>query len=466
MRLKSLSNRIALVIISSLIASSFLTGCEYEDNLSKARKLVEERSGIGSEVENGSVQDKNLADAGSAGSASKIAVFDTDGNELDISESVIEMMENEDGDTATLSASDLVSANSDLFDTVDLEYAYSMLDDTEKEIYKEIFSVLINLEEDAELSTTDTDVIDHAFKAVLVDHPEIFYVKGYSINKYMLGTELKKITLTGAYTMDDKSVKAKQKEVEAYVERALSGIDDNASDYEKIKYVYEYLIKNNSYDMNAENNQNILSVCENGRTVCQGYAKMNQLLLGRLGVFATIVNGVAVNSSFKEEDGTIHNMEGSDWGSHVWNIVKADGDYYNVDVTWGDASFRLSNETGDYVTAPEISYDYLCVPDAMLLDTHSPQPVVKMPPCTGMQDNYYVREGLYVKDIDKGMLTKAFKNAYDRGESSISLKAADQKTYDSLKHYFVDEEAIFDYIVSTSVKYVEYPQRLTITIYL
>ena len=61
-------------------------------------------------------------------------------------------------------------------------------------------------------------------------------------------------------------------EVEEYADKVISRCPDGAGDYEKIKYVYEYLIKNNEYVPDSENNQNILSVVQNGETVCQGYA--------------------------------------------------------------------------------------------------------------------------------------------------------------------------------------------------
>ena len=427
--------------------------------MSKARDLIESRRrGAKSGASSESLEADNANE-------SRIAVYDTDGNELDISESVIDMMEAED-DKAQLSADSLVAANAALFDDLDNKYAYGMLSEEEKTAYKEIYSILCMLKSDVLLSSKDTNVIDHSFKAVLVDNPEIFYVTGYSINKYMLKDELRKITFSGTYTMDSTEAAQKSLLVDAYVGEVLSKINTEASDYEKIKYVYEYLINNNSYDMEAPNNQNILSVCENGLTVCQGYSKMAQLLLNKMGIFATLVNGYAANSSFAEEDGTIHDMEDSKWGAHVWNIVRIDGEYYNMDVTWGDSSFVLNSSSGDYVKGPEINYDYLLVPDSELLGTHEAAPVVAMPSCVSMKDNYYVREGLYFTDIDKQKLHDAFDRGYREGTECINIKCADEEVYEQMRDYLFAGEAVFEYITSSSVRYVEYPNRLALSVML
>lgn len=44
------------------------------------------------------------------------------------------------------------------------------------------------------------------------------------------------------------------------VSECLSGISENASDYEKILYDYEYIVNQVDYDDAAEDNQNICSV--------------------------------------------------------------------------------------------------------------------------------------------------------------------------------------------------------------
>lgn len=461
--LKSLRNsklnikKITLVI---LIISLFLTGCGIGpiSNLSILTDLAAKQS------------NENIADENPSG----ISVYGTDGLEITASESVINMMEDEDNKEFK-SASSLLKDRQDIITYEDDYYAYSMLGESGKNTYNEILAVLLSMEDDIELTTTDRELIDQCFRCVMVDHPEIFYVTGYSISKFLLGDEIKKITFKGTYTMDKAAADSKRKLVDEYVKKCIEGIDSAWDDYDKIKYVYEYLIKNNEYNLDAPNNQNILSVVENGETVCQGYAKMTQLLLNEIGIFATLVNGQALSGA-ASDDGIIYDnssysskfdLDNDGWGAHVWNIVKSNGNYYNVDTTWGDASFLYTDDAaGSYVEGPDINYDYLLVPDTALFNNHSATPVVKMPSCSSMDDNYYVREGLYFTSVDGDKLQSTFNRAYADGKTYLTIKCSDSSVYDKMKDYFFDKEKIFDYLSGTSVRYVEYQERCALMIYL
>jgi len=455
LRIKNRISRAIKTLIALSALSLLLCGCVIDDAISDFNKA------FGSVLNN-----QEDANAYETPAENGIAVYDTDGEEITTSESVIDMMEGEDDKENFLSAADLVSSNERLFEDESDEYGYSMLNSDEQAIYKEIYAILTNQQEDVLLSTINTDVIDHSFRCVLMDHPEIFYVTGYSISKYTLGDEIKKITFKGSYTMSSDEIREKQQIVDGYVAECLSGVSQGASDYEKVRYVYEYLINDNTYDLESENNQNILSVCENQVTVCQGYSKMTQLLLNKLGVFCTLVYGTAENATQLSDDGTIYYSDDNEWGSHVWNIVNVDGKYYNLDTTWGDASFRFSDADGEAVDGPDINYDYLLVPDSMILDTHLPSPVVEMPVCDSMDANYYVREGLYFTEVNSSQLKNAFDKAYANGEKYVSIKCSDSGVYEDMRKHLFANEKIFDYLSGTSVRYIEYADRNALSIYL
>lgn len=331
-------------------------------------------------------------------------------------------------------------------------YGYSKLSEREKVAYKEILCILHDVASDVEVSDTNPDVIERAFDCVLLDHPEVFYVSGYSINKYVLKDEIKKIEFTGTYTMNSEEVLRARDVVNAYVNNCLAGAP-SGDDYSRIKYVYEYIVKNTEYNMAAENGQNLYSVASTGRSVCQGYAKMMQMILNKMGIFCTLVNGDANDGS-----GTLT--------KHVWNLVKSDGKYYQVDVTWGDGSFIIIGDDDGQYTASDITYDYLLVNDEMISDTHRPEPVVEMPSCDSLDDNYYVREGLYLEEVTSEKLRQIFDMAYAQGMSSVTLKCADSTVYEALTDRLIDKKEIFDYLTTTSIKYVEHPERKYVMIYL
>ncbi len=310
-------------------------------------------------------------------------------------------------------------------------YAYSQLAENEKNVYTEILWAIEEFQENVKLSSMDNDEICRIFQCVLNDHPEIFYVDGYTYTQYTLGDVLKKITFTGTYSISREEIEQRKQQIENYVNRCLAGMPVGADEYTKVKYIYEYLIENTEYDEKVEDNQNICSVFLDGKSVCQGYAKATQYLLEKAGLLATLVLG------------TVENGEG-----HAWNLVQIDGAWYYVDTTWGDASYQAVGGETSYPekTIPTINYDYLCVTTEQLCKTHKIDNVVETPVCTSMDANYYVREGLYFTQVDEEQLTRIFENGYEQGRAFVTLKCASSDIYKELQEMLITNQAIFRYL--------------------
>ena len=387
-----------------------------------------------------------------------IQVIDINGDVHETSVNVVESGEAEDN-AASLPERTLAQVAQNLLIDDDMNYAYSGLNESARECYLEIYAILTEMLEKVELSSTDPDEVDLAFRAVMVDHPEIFYVKGYSIIKYVSAGSLKKIAFSGTYIMSAEEAAAKKGEVDAYVDSVIASAPHEGSDYEKIKYVYDYLIMNNVYDVDSVNNQNILSVTENGRTVCQGYTKAMQLILNRMGIFCTLVNGTACGRNGVPDAGELDDAENAEWGGHVWNIVRCNGMYYNVDVTWGDAAITLLNSDGSLSHDIEVNYEFFLVDDAYISETHDPEPVVQMPMCNSMEDSYYRHEGLYFTEVDRQQFYRAFESALSSGETLLYVKASSPEVFEAIKDHLFKNENVFEYLGRTNVRYVEFPER-------
>ena len=308
-------------------------------------------------------------------------------------------------------------------------YAYGMLPEEEQTLYLEIRDALMNFEEDVKLSSYDKDEISHAFQCVLNDHPEIFYVDGYTYTEYTLGDILKKITFTGTYRFNREEVQQKQEQIDNYVNLCLSGMPDDADEYTKVKYIYEYLIHHTEYDAGAKDNQNICSVFIEGKSVCQGYAKATQYLLNRAGIFSTLVLGRVVGGE-----------------GHAWNLVRIDGKYYYVDTTWGDASYQAVGGGYPGEKIPTINYDYLCVSTEQMNLTHELDNVVDMPDCNSMEDNYYVREGLYFTTWDQEQIERIFQEEYEKGSAYVTLKCDSYDVYSRMYGALITNQEIFRYL--------------------
>ena len=223
-------------------------------------------------------------------------------------------------------------------------------------------------------------------------------------------------------------------------------------EYEKMKAVYEYVVTNTTYNVDAEDNQNICSVFLNGQSVCQGYAEATQYLLQTLGMESAIVSGL-VNTGNR----------------HAWNIVKVNGVYYYVDTTWGDADYRIVDESGEVAQSDmaQINYDYFLVTTRQLELTHQIESVITMPECSATVDNYYVKEGLLFESVDEKQIAEAFGQAYASGRGMVTLKASNAEVYEALKEYMLTEQKVFQYIQSSkTVSFSEDERMFTLCFWL
>lgn len=337
-------------------------------------------------------------------------------------------------------------------------YAYDKLSQTEQLWYSDMNRILGNMLKKQELSQqglkeglSEKD-IDKIFQCVLNDHPEYFYVEGYTYTCYTRLDKVVKVEFSGTYSMEMEEAIARREQIKETAEGITMEVPVSASDYEKIKYVYEYLIRSTEYNLEAPDNQNIYSVFVNRSSVCQGYAKATQYLLNRLGVKCTLVTG------------TVDTGEG-----HAWNLVKADGEYYYVDTTWGDASYLIEEDRqqdGQYY--PEINYDYLCITTEQLLRTHTLGNLVSMPLCESTEDNYFVKEGVYFTEVDEERLAVCFQAVADRTRTDLTIKCSDSRVYDEMYRMLIADQKIFDYMECEegSVAYARNEKQLSMTFWL
>ena len=56
--------------------------------------------------------------------------------------------------------------------------------------------------------------------------------------------------------------------------------------------------------------------------VCQAYTLLTQLMLEALNIESRFVSGIATAKEMTD--------------GHAWNLVKVDGEWYHLDVTWND----------------------------------------------------------------------------------------------------------------------------------
>lgn len=112
-------------------------------------------------------------------------------------------------------------------------------------------------------------------------------------------------------------------------------ITDDMTDIEKVKVLHDWVCRNTEYDpgdRSSRKNHNDASVFMNETTVCEGYARICNLLYHEAGI----------ETCYVQSD------------IHAWNIVKLGGHYFHIDTTWDD------------IDSEKISYDWFMKSDAEL----------------------------------------------------------------------------------------------------
>ena len=165
---------------------------------------------------------------------------------------------------------------------------------------------------------------------------------------------------------DDSGLSDKDREILERCREVLGEVlTEGMSAYEMELAVHDWLVEWGSYDRTVYDNPN-----HSGRTGyrdpwgmlvggygnCLGYSSTFQLLMDLSGVECITVVGAAFGS---RED-------------HAWNMVKLDGEWYCVDVTWDDPTgaarngrhHRYFNVTSAYLRETDHQWDYRNVPEA------------------------------------------------------------------------------------------------------
>ena len=145
-------------------------------------------------------------------------------------------------------------------------------------------------------------------------------------------------------------------------------IREGMSDYEKELALHDWLVRHGDYDRTAlgrsgtfqDHADDPYGLLVGGYGICLGYASSFQLLMDLAGVECITVPGAAFSSG---ED-------------HTWNMVKLDGEWYCVDVTWDDpvsasrpkvwekrpVSHTYFNVTSQFMADTDHQWDYDSIP--------------------------------------------------------------------------------------------------------
>jgi len=130
-------------------------------------------------------------------------------------------------------------------------------------------------------------------------------------------------------------------------------ITEDMSDYRKELTIHDWIIKWADYDKGAlsnapdakpdPDNDNPYGLLIQKKAICRGFTSTFQLFMDMLDVECISVDGSSVN------------------GEHAWNMVRLDGEWYCVDVTWNNPVNLIKTEA--------VTHKYFNVPSEFMRTT-------------------------------------------------------------------------------------------------
>ncbi len=209
-----------------------------------------------------------------------------------------------------------LSGNTALSDKTAKEYKSA-----EKEIKSALNKFEPSVQLDAEISKDD---ISELFLDILIENTQYFYAASEITYTYSVSTGIVK-TVNFNYIMDKTEARKNRSAFNKAFKSYVTGADKKWSDLQKALYIHDRLAASCKYDTTVQaESYTAFGALVKGLAVCQGYSIAYAQLLNELGV----------------ECGTVYSFK----DNHMWNSVKVNGFWYNVDVTYDDPLPDLTNQ--------------------------------------------------------------------------------------------------------------------------
>lgn len=235
-------------------------------------------------------------------------------------------------------------------DQLDLNhgYYYQFLNKPQKQCYDALLTHMRQFETKFSLDPVSPADYLVANRAVLDDHPELWWADTPARYNFNLAGNVISHTFLQLKGNEQQLSQA----IVTEAQRVLDKAAQLKGDWQKALFFHDYIIMkttfNSGRDTDGYNDQNLSSVFLGGNSVCAGYSRAFQLLCRCAGIECVYVTGKAVKNG--------------NWIQHAWNLAKIDGVWTWIDVTWDDLIFGKGQES--------VEHDYFCLNDTWISKEH------------------------------------------------------------------------------------------------
>lgn len=293
----------------------------------------------------------------------------------------------------------------------------------EKQAYNLILDEIYDMPERILVPDLSEKQLDRVFKSLLNDNPDLIFLG----RKCRLNSELWNTFISFDYIMSKEEYAKAKNEMSLKRDLIIASLSDLSDEYKTELEIHDYIIEHCDYKLEDEvySYSSAYGALVDGKAACEGYSKAAKYVFDKVGIESILISGKASG-------------DGRGDGDHMWNIVKINGDYYHLDLTWDDPVSTNSSSSMSVHT-------YFNLTDDAIGINH--RDFSYSPGCTATEENYSIKNGLRFENYsskDNDKLRTIMLNEYNSGERNIQISFVNKESYDNAFKTLITDKKIYN----------------------
>lgn len=314
---------------------------------------------------------------------------------------------------------------SDIPDICSSRYGYYLLNADEKTVYDQIAAAARAFQTNVVLKKrlSREDVVK-IISLMRLEEVDLYYISR-EYNAHVIQATGMVTAVDLSYDFTKTEVENLNRQVDQKVSEILMRLPADATPEAKIKVFHDTIVLSADYSLNYKYGATPYGPLVGGQALCEGYAKAFALLCNKVGIENLFVTG-----SYNGED-------------HLWNMVKLDGNWYNIDTTWDDPPYDGEEKNPDYY----IQYNYFLYKNNEAgVDLVVNNNLFPIPQTNSNKYNYFIYYGYYAESYEqaKKIIANQVQYSLKTGKKFIRLKLSSHELYEETLKKLRDDKDIYD----------------------